>query len=144
MPGDGNRILVTGSREWEDWEKMARALGPWFSFDNILVSGHCPDGADVMAERLWSGWLGMSVSQAMNGGYIEACPADWMTHGKAAGFIRNTEMIAKGARVCLAFACRCRKLKCRMKPAHYTHGTTDCKKKADEAGIDVTWTTEDD
>ena len=136
------RILVTGSRGWTDGEKMTRALGPWFSFDNILVSGHCPKGADAMAERLWAGWLDMTVAGAIRKGYIEIHPADWKKHGKAAGPIRNGEMVALGARVCLAFACMCWKEECADEPAHVTHGTADCAGKAETAGIDTRWETD--
>lgn len=156
------RVLVTGSGTWADYEKMSRALLPWFSFDNILVSGHCAEGADAMAERLWAGWLGMDLGQAMNGGYIEAYSADWRgpcrescreghrrwkngrTYCPAAGNYRNAEMVAKGASACLAFACWCRRWRCEGRSPHYTHGTQDCFRKADGAGIPVTWTVEDE
>jgi YspA, cpYpsA-related SLOG family len=134
------RILVTGSRGWTDEEKMARALGPWFSFDNVLVSGHAR-GADVMAERLWAGWLDMTAPEAVRKGYIEIHIPDWEKHGKAAGFTRNGEMVALGARVCLAFACICEKQECADEPAHVTHGTADCAGKAETAGIDTRWET---
>ena len=159
----GDRILVTGSRTWKDRQLMEARLGPWFSFDNILVSGHCREGGDAMAEKIWAGWLGFSVSAAIFGGYIEIHPADWRapcretcrrnhrvprdgsSYCPAAGDYRNLDMIALGAAKCLAFACMCEKKGCRgvlAKAAglpHYTEGTLHCGVHAGKAGIDTEW-----
>lgn len=156
------RILVTGSGIWTDERKMAGKIIPsWFSRDDVLVTGHA-SGADLMAERLWAGALGMTPHLAAEKGHIEIHPADWTApcrescrdghrrwkNGRAycpaAGGYRNTEMIALGASVCLAFACRCRKQKCKKGPVHYTHGTYDCVTKARRAGIPEEWTVEDE
>ena len=86
------RILVTGSRNWTNKDAIEKNL--FFealhhpSNDQVtLVSGNCPTGADAMAERFarLSGWN------------VELHPADWNTHGKKAGFLRNAEMVALGA-----------------------------------------------
>jgi hypothetical protein len=55
----------------------------------------------------------------------EPHPADWARHGRAAGPIRNQEMIDAGADVCLAF------------PLPQSRGTVDCIRRAKEAGITV-------
>lgn len=98
------RILVTGSRDWDDYETLQEALFyAWANFQNgwnteeveiTLVSGACPTGADRRAEEIWKKKAGMP---------IERHPADWKTHGKKAGFLRNKEMVDLGADVCLAF-----------------------------------------
>lgn len=89
------RILVTGSRDWDDELEIKRVLREhdvnlW---NMVLVSGACPTGADAMAERIAEslGWL------------IERHPANWNKYGKRAGFVRNSEMVNLGADVCLAF-----------------------------------------
>ena len=88
------RILVTGSRDWDDVETIRDALWECGDpMDLILVHGGAP-GADSIAdaEARRTGWE-----------YIEVHPADWDKHGKKAGFIRNAEMVALGATACLAF-----------------------------------------
>lgn len=93
------RVLITGSRDWTDRQAVDVAIMDWFYLvggsprDITLVSGACPTGADRMAELI-GGALSFN---------IERHPADWKTHGKKAGFIRNSEMVALGADVCLAF-----------------------------------------
>lgn len=90
-----NRILVTGSRDWDN------ALPIMDAIVNIaippeawtLVSGACPTGADRIAEDFAEG-LGLTV---------ERHPADWNKHGKRAGFLRNAEMVKLGADICIAF-----------------------------------------
>lgn len=89
------RVLITGSRTWPDPMLVASALqdvldhfGPF-----VLVSGACPQGADALAEQ-WATYRGLEV---------ERHPADWSTHGRRAGFVRNAEMVKAGADLCVAF-----------------------------------------
>lgn len=94
------RILITGSRTWTDETVVEEALADQFVYARdldlipLVVSGACPSGADLLAERITTLYYGWDV---------ERHPADWGLHGKRAGFIRNAEMVNLGADVCLAF-----------------------------------------
>lgn len=90
------RLLVTGSRDWSDAQAIVRELEVVNAHEGeqvVLISGNCPTGADKIAEdvAVKFGWM------------IERHPADWKTHGKRAGFIRNGEMVDEGADYCVAF-----------------------------------------
>lgn len=79
------RVLVTGGRDFDD----ALTLGSWLGGINnqhgisLLIEGNCPTGADNMARRFAAKYGIQSLSFA----------ADWATHGKAAGPIRNQKML---------------------------------------------------
>lgn len=92
------RILVTGSRDWDDqWvleNAAVEALRELGIREATLVSGGCPTGADRMMEDFWH------MSRL---GKVEYHPADWSKHGRKAGFVRNAEMVNLGADICLAF-----------------------------------------
>ena len=110
------RILVTGSRNWDDLETMIEALAPYDDYKGTKVLVHgCAKGADTMAA-----YIALSL-----GWEVEGHPADWDTHGKAAGHIRNHQMVKLGADVCLAF------------PLGESRGTRGCMKAAEKAGIKV-------
>ncbi|HKN44274.1 MAG TPA: DUF2493 domain-containing protein [Propionibacteriaceae bacterium] len=116
------RILVTGSRDWDDEQRVFDALYTyWLAAEApselTLVSGHCPTGADAIAERI--------VTNAGMGWEPELHPADWDTHGKSAGFRRNAEMVNLGADFCLAFI------------KNGSKGATHTADLAEKAGIPV-------
>jgi hypothetical protein len=58
-----------------------------------VIHGDCPTGADHIADE----WC---IVNFLN---PERHPADWKNLGKRAGFVRNAEMAALGADLCLAF-----------------------------------------
>ncbi|MEU1273031.1 DUF2493 domain-containing protein [Streptomyces sp. NPDC005799] len=95
------RILITGSRTWDDrdtiWRELGNTVAPIpVDREITVVHGHCPRGADAMADE-WARKYGATV---------ERHPANWRPGGvldRAAGFRRNAEMVALGADICLAF-----------------------------------------
>lgn len=80
------RVLVCGDRNWSDRDLMHMKLAETLVEGDVLIHGDCR-GADRMAGRV-AGELGCEV---------EAYPADWDRHGKAAGPIRNKQMLEEGS-----------------------------------------------
>lgn len=112
------RILVTGSRDWDDVQTIKEVLawtiaGQWD--DTVIVHGDCPTGADAIAESLALKW---AIP-------VERHPADWHRYGKSAGPRRNQQMADIGADLCLAF------------PMKGSKGTFDMIRKAKAAGIET-------
>lgn len=102
------RILVTGSRDWDDgptiWGAIYDQSNEWYASgkaigvgqrDITLVHGACPTGADAIARDFVEDYPWLFA--------VEAHPADWTAYGRRAGFVRNAEMVALGADVCFAF-----------------------------------------
>jgi hypothetical protein len=126
------RVLVTGSRNWPSSNAVWQALTALYEGAGeplTVVHGDCPTGADKAASE----WV-----RELRQGIEEKHPADWKKDGRAAGPIRNAEMVAKGADVCLAFLGSCVKPGCTWAEiGHTSHGASDCAVKAMAAGIDT-------
>lgn len=95
------RILVTGSRDWDNRDLIARALRYHFQAypDAILVHG-AARGADSLAAEYWAGLV------PNPGERVEAHPVtsrDWELNPRRAGLDRNLYMISLGATIGLAF-----------------------------------------
>ncbi len=120
-PGGTYRILVTGTRKTtakqDDYVATVLYLAaqPSMTLGLPIVVVH---GAAKGVDSAAASWAkdAMSVTP-------EPHPADWDRHGKKAGAIRNGEMVAAGAHICLAF------------PGPDSIGTWDCLKQAVGAGI---------
>lgn len=126
--GDVIRILITGSRDWEDRNLLNDTLNEYAgASDIVVVHGACPTGADKMADE-WVAYQGVRV---------ERHPAWWISpdgYDPRAGFRRNAAMVRLGADVCLAFINRCTKPDCTPQP-HGSHGATHTADLAEKAGI---------
>jgi len=99
-------------------------LGPG---KHVIVHGACPTGADKMADD-FAKYHDLS---------IDPHPADWNRLGRAAGPLRNAEMVALGADICLAFIGNCSSPRCHRPEPHPSHGATHCANLAERAGIPV-------
>ena len=89
------RVLVTGSRDYPWWNDVNRALLEYLhdAFNITIVHGACPRGADMWAQRF------VDYQKVR----CEQYPAEWDKYGKRAGYVRNADMVALGADLCLAF-----------------------------------------
>ena len=150
-PGVLVTVLVTGSRHYHDREQIRRALtfdhtGAWWACQldgraprYQLVQGACPmRTVRGTSEPGSADWLATNAARRLGwtiarrpGGDRDGWPADWDTHGKRAGMIRNQEMVdwvltQDGVKLCIGF------------PTRSSVGTYDCMERARAAGI-PTW-----
>ena len=113
------RILITGSRDWTDHETIGNAIALQYLASNcpnpqaVTVVHGGAKGADYLAATL----------AKRQGFKVELHKARWDEFGKAAGYLRNKEMVEAGADVCLAFI------------RNESKGATMCAKLAKDAGI---------
>ena len=90
-------IVVCGSRTYTDRAAIRRTLGeylppdPWMEEPTVLHGG-CR-GADKLAHE----------EAADLGFWVGECAADWDKHGRAAGPIRNRQMLDKKPDLVIAF-----------------------------------------
>jgi|KBSSwiStaDraftv2_1062776.scaffolds.fasta_scaffold11571_25 hypothetical protein len=123
------RVIFTGSRKWTGVYGEARvgevlinleAFAAIINSPLIIVHGNYHEGLDAIVDR----W-------AVRRGYEpERFDAKWEEFSRAAGPIRNQEMVDAGADMCLGF------------PLPGGRGTPDCMNRARLAGIPtftVTW-----
>jgi hypothetical protein len=121
------RLLITGSRTWDDYDTICREIiahiqeyvkeNPhlqnkpidWFT----IVHGNCPRGADKLADI-----FGRTVLRCD----IELYEADWRV-GRHAGYLRNARMVESMPDACLVFL------------RDKSPGTTGCRKLAKAKGI---------
>ncbi len=86
------RFAVTGGRDFAGYALVVHALRQipetW-----TLVHG-AATGADMLAAEFWGD---------VHDRPTEAHPADWAEHGKAAGPLRNQEMVDSGIGLLIAF-----------------------------------------
>lgn len=108
-----HRVLVCGGRDFADRRSVYTSLDGLVPRPTRIIAGGAP-GADALAAD-WAGYRGVPK-------YI--FHADWEKHGKAAGPIRNQEMLDDGRpNLVLAF------------PGG--RGTADMVRRAKAAGVPV-------
>lgn len=81
------KVLVCGGREFNNYDLLKEILDEVNHELNIsvIIEGDSR-GADKLSE-IWA---------INNGIFVEKYPADWNKFGKAAGFIRNKQMLTNG------------------------------------------------
>jgi len=118
------KILVTGSRDWDDWlivDQTLRQLNPENGLEHTLIQGGAR-GADQIA---------FDVAQT-RGWRVKTEPAKWAEHGKAAGPIRNQVMVDMAPDICVVFH------------RNQSRGAADCGLRAEKAGIPTYWVVYED
>jgi YspA, cpYpsA-related SLOG family len=80
------RVIVTGGRKYSDAGACKLVLHT-FQHGTILVHGGAP-GLDTLISRIW---------ESEFHGVAEPVFANWSLYGDAAPFIRNQEMVDRGA-----------------------------------------------
>lgn len=108
------RVIVCGGRDYCNKEVIRKHLEDLKLEhpDAVIIHGAAP-GADS-----WSGYVAGTL-----GFRVEVFPADWKKYGKAAGPIRNQQMLDSGADLVIAF------------PGG--RGTDNMITKATNAGVEV-------
>jgi hypothetical protein len=107
------RILVCGGRDYDDADLVREVLDEQFEVVSCIIHGGSR-GADSLA-RAWA---------KRNGVMTEQYSADWRQYGKAAGPMRNQQMLNSGAPdLVIAF------------PGG--RGTADMVRRAKDAGVPV-------
>lgn len=106
------RILVCGSRNYENAPFVHSVLRSYHDHKPTIIHGDAR-GADEMADH----------AALMLGYDSEKYAADWRKHGRAAGPIRNRQMLDTNPDVVIAFGTG--------------RGTSDCVGEAERRGIAV-------
>lgn len=110
------RVLIYGGRDFVGEQRhvdlLDLLLDDWEPGELTVISG-AARGADTFGEE-WA---------KSKGHRIERYPADWKTHGKAAGHIRNQQMLDSGVDYAIQF------------PGG--NGTADMRRRLDKAGVNV-------
>ena len=109
------RVICCGDRAWADVKKIRDRLSQLPS-GTTVIEGDAP-GADRIAGMIARGF----------GLNLEVHPAKWAEYGRAAGPIRNQEMLSSGVDLVLAFHSDLAKSK----------GTADMVRRTRKADISV-------
>lgn len=83
------RILVCGGRDYDDLTEMKKILDPYLW--QFFIFGDAK-GADFLARCIVKSWYKKGCAEE----YFKEFKADWTKHGKAAGPIRNKQMLDEG------------------------------------------------
>lgn len=123
------RVLVSGDRNWSDvryvWEVLERIRRSAIEAGDtefVVIEGQCPHGG---ADRHASDW---AEANAKSGVEHLPFPAKWDRYGKAAGPIRNQQMLDEGnPELVVAF----------HDALTQSRGTKDMVARAEKKGVEI-------
>lgn len=112
------RVLICGSRNWKDPAPVQDYVEGLFAmYHSLVIIEGCAIGAD---------WVAHNIGVNVEGVTHEHYPADWDRHGRAAGPIRNQQMLDKGKPdLVIAFS----------DSIGESRGTKDMLQRANRAGV---------
>ena len=85
------KVVICGARDWDD-EEMIRARMKKLPGDSVIITGGA-SGADTIADAIAKKFMFSRI----------VCNANWERYGRAAGPIRNREMLEMGPDLVIAF-----------------------------------------
>lgn len=102
------RLIFFGGREYTDYECACREMVIWvkrFGKENLeIVSGCCDDAINGKLTFVRLDWTKVYGADGLGERWahenevpVVYCPADWTTHKRSAGPIRNQEMAGYGS-----------------------------------------------
>lgn len=94
---DGLRVIVCGGRDFFDYKFIAETLA---RFHRERPIRHLFHGNAAGADSLASEWAYGQTDPRIS---VHPCPADWQRNGRAAGPIRNKNMLGQRPDVVIAF-----------------------------------------
>jgi len=138
------RILITGSRDWDNVNAVKGTLGmvqnlvegPSEAYPDgdepfVILHGGCPTGADKIAADI------IAAPNRITG--EPPYKPKWDQYGRFAGPLRNQAMIDTRPDFVLGFLNPCRKgpdcVRYRHEGEHWSHGAQDCADRAIKTGI---------
>jgi hypothetical protein len=92
-----SRVLICGGRDFNNEYLFQHVLNDFWHIDMGFTPFTIIHGGARGADNLAARW---AYDNKMK---VESYPADWNTHGKAAGPIRNQQMLDTGIDVVIAF-----------------------------------------
>jgi len=127
------RIVVTGPRQWEDYQALESGLR------QVVMEVERPLIAITLTEGEADGFDLMSKEIAESFGWgVHPVPALWRPGGiydPKAGFARNEKMMKEGHDICVAGIMACEKKGCAIDRSHHSHGTANAIRWARSEGI---------
>lgn len=77
------KVIIAGGRDFNDYERLRTLCDSILSNqEEVEIVSGTANGADALGEKYGD----------EKGYIVTGFPADWDTHGKSAGYIRNSEM----------------------------------------------------